>query len=71
MNTSVSSFMKKLMDERMKLTGQNGLSDYDLGFTNFLYSFERGVSGRQRPGHWVPDAGVERAAAEGAETAEA
>jgi hypothetical protein len=66
MNKSVSTFMKKLMDERMKLTGQNGLSDYDLGFTNFLYSFERGASGRQRPGYWVPS---ERAGATEADPA--
>ena len=33
--------MKDLYDSRMKLTGQNGLSDYDLGFTNFLYTYEK------------------------------
>jgi hypothetical protein len=32
----VSALMRRLYDERMRLTGQNGLSDYDLGFTNFL-----------------------------------
>jgi len=48
----VSSFMKKMIDERMKLTGQNGLSDYDLGFTNFLYSFEGGDTAR-RPTYMV------------------
>ena len=36
--------MKELYDSRMKLTGQNGLSDYDRGFTNFLYTYERAVA---------------------------
>jgi hypothetical protein len=35
----VGDTMKKLYDARMKLTGQNGLSDYDQGFTNFLHTF--------------------------------
>jgi hypothetical protein len=35
----VAEAMMKLYDARMKLTGQNGLSDYDRGFTNFLYTF--------------------------------
>ena len=35
----VNDAMKKLYDARMKLTGQNGISDYDRGFTNFLYTF--------------------------------
>ena len=42
-----SSAMRRIYDERMKLTGQNGLSDYDRGFTNFLYTFERATSARQ------------------------
>ncbi len=37
----MASLMRRLYDERMKLTGQNGLSDYDEGFTNFLYSIEQ------------------------------
>jgi hypothetical protein len=45
--SSVSLFMKKLYDERMKLTGQNGLSDYDVGFTNFLWTFQRNPGARQ------------------------
>ena len=45
--SSVSLVMKKLYDERMKLTGQNGLSDYDVGFTNFLWTFQRSPSARQ------------------------
>ena len=48
--SSVSLVMKKLYDERLKLTGQNGLSDYDVGFTNFLWTFSR--SGRARQEAW-------------------
>jgi hypothetical protein len=44
--SSVSTVMKKLYDERLKLTGQNGISDYDEGFTNFLWTFSG--SGRAR-----------------------
>jgi hypothetical protein len=39
--------MKTLYEERMKLTGQNGIHDYDVGFTNFLYTFERSRVARQ------------------------
>ncbi len=42
--------MRELYDSRMKLTGQNGLSDYDRGFTNFLYTYERGAANGQTPG---------------------
>lgn len=45
--SSVSTVMKKLYDERMKLTGQNGLSDYDEGFTNFLWTFQNSSRARQ------------------------
>lgn len=38
----VEKVMRKLYDERMRLTGQNGIEDYDLGFTNFLYTLEKG-----------------------------
>jgi hypothetical protein len=41
--------MRRLYDERMRLTGQNGLSDYDVGFTNFLYTFELSSVARQQP----------------------
>ncbi|MEQ9398034.1 MAG: DUF3810 family protein [Longimicrobiales bacterium] len=41
--SSVSTVMKSLYDQRLKLTGQNGLSDYDEGFTNFLWTFSRAV----------------------------
>ena len=41
--------MRTIYDLRMKLTGQNGISDYDVGFTNFLYTFETSAAARQRP----------------------
>jgi hypothetical protein len=44
----VEAVMKWLYDERMRLTGQNGIEDYDLGFTNFLYTFERSRTARLR-----------------------
>jgi len=53
--------MRRLYDERMRLTGQNGLSDYDVGFTNFLYSFELSSTARQQP----PTAGALREAGGG------
>lgn len=49
--SSVSTVMKKLYDERLKLTGQNGLSDYDEGFTNFLWTFADSRRARQEPRH--------------------
>ena len=39
--------LRRLYDLRMRLTGQAGISDYDLGFTNFLYTFETTASARQ------------------------
>jgi hypothetical protein len=44
----VAIAMRSLYDTRMRVTGQNGISDYDLGFTNFLYSFETSAHARQR-----------------------
>jgi len=38
---AVGSVMKRIYEERLKLTGQNGISDYDEGFTNFLWTFSR------------------------------
>jgi hypothetical protein len=35
---AVWTVMKPIMEERMKMTGQNGLSDYDAGFTDFLHT---------------------------------
>ncbi len=34
----VWTVMKPLMEERMKMTGQNGLADYDAGFTDFIHT---------------------------------
>jgi hypothetical protein len=45
----VAVVMKFIYEERMRLTGQNGIRDYDVGFTNFLYTFERSTTARQRP----------------------
>jgi Protein of unknown function (DUF3810) len=45
--SGISVVMKRLYDERLKLTGQNGLSDYDRGFTNFLWTFLRTPGARQ------------------------
>ncbi len=43
----VGAVMKTLIDQRLKLTGQNGLSDYDVGFTDFLWTFRNSPSARQ------------------------
>jgi len=45
----VEAGMRRLYDLRMRATGQAGISDYDLGFTNFLYTFETSPTARQRP----------------------
>jgi hypothetical protein len=45
--SAVGRVMRVLYEERMKLTGQNGLSDYDLGFTDFLWTFSRSATARQ------------------------
>jgi hypothetical protein len=49
LDRQVELLMRRLYDERMRLTGQNGLSDYDVGFTNFLYTFELSSAARQEP----------------------
>ena len=49
--SAVGRVMKRLYDERMKLTGQNGLSDYDIGFTNFLHTFSKSPDARQPTEH--------------------
>jgi Protein of unknown function (DUF3810) len=46
---SLEAALRRLYDARMRLTGQNGISDYDLGFTNFLHTFATSVTARQRP----------------------
>jgi hypothetical protein len=43
----VGGVMKRLYEERLKLTGQNGVSDYDVGFTNLLWTFSRSATARQ------------------------
>jgi len=43
----MSGVMRAMYDARLRLTGQNGISDYDVGFTNFLWSFARSASARQ------------------------
>ena len=35
---AVWTVMKPIMEERMRMTGQNGLSDYDSGFTDFIHA---------------------------------
>lgn len=47
--STVSDVMRTLYDQRLKLTGQNGISDYDRGFTNFLWTFSRSDTCRQDP----------------------
>lgn len=46
---AVSGVMRAVYDQRLKLTGQNGISDYDRGFTNFLWTFSRSATCRQDP----------------------
>jgi hypothetical protein len=48
--STVSEVMRTLYDQRLKLTGQNGISDYDEGFTNFLWTWARSPSARQDAG---------------------
>lgn len=42
-----AQLMRSLYDQRMRLTGQNGLSDYDRGFTDFLHTFAHSTEARQ------------------------
>jgi hypothetical protein len=51
---AVASAMKTLYDERLRITGQNGISDYDRGFTNFLYTFENSPHARRAPARLAP-----------------
>lgn len=39
--------MRQVYDKRMKLSGQNGLSDYDRGFTDFLHTFRQSETASQ------------------------
>ena len=43
----IGTVMRTLYEQRMKITGQNGLSDYDEGFTNFLWTFSKSDKARQ------------------------
>jgi hypothetical protein len=45
----VDAGMRQVYDARMRMTGQAGVSDYDVGFTNFLYTFETSSTARQTP----------------------
>lgn len=45
----IDAAIRAAYDARMRLTGQNGISDYDLGFTNFLYTVETGGDGHRKP----------------------
>ncbi|HEX9479772.1 MAG TPA: DUF3810 family protein, partial [Methylomirabilota bacterium] len=45
----IEGAMRRLYHLRMRATGQTGISDYDLGFTNFLYTFETSATARQTP----------------------
>ena len=49
--SAVGKVMKPLYDQRMKISGQNGLSDYDVGFTNFLWTFANSPRARQPREH--------------------
>ncbi|MCB9692798.1 MAG: DUF3810 family protein [Alphaproteobacteria bacterium] len=43
----VSDALRKVYDQRMRLTGQNGISDYDRGFTDFLHTFRHSETATQ------------------------
>lgn len=42
-----SQAMRKVYDQRMKLSGQNGITDYDRGFTDFLHTFRHSPTATQ------------------------
>ena len=46
--------MMRLYDRRMRLTGQNGLTDYDEGFLNFLWTFRHAAQATQPREHTEP-----------------
>lgn len=61
----VEAALRSFYDARMRLTGQHGITDYDLGFTDFLYTFETSRTARQMPPpagalHTPPDRESER-----------
>lgn len=46
--------MRALYEQRMRLTGQNGLSDYDEGFTSLLWNLGRSDTAKQPSEHAAP-----------------
>ena len=42
-------FARRGLNSDFVATGQTGISDYDLGFTNFLHTFETSTTARQTP----------------------
>jgi len=48
-STALEGAMRHVYDARMRLTGQNGVSDYDAGFLRFLRTFECSSTARQTP----------------------
>lgn len=49
-----SKGMRTIYDQRMRLTGQNGLSDYDKGFTSLLWNLSHSDTARQPAEHAAP-----------------
>lgn len=45
--SAISKGMRSFYDMRMRMMGQNGLSDYDRGFTNFLWTFHKSEAAKQ------------------------
>lgn len=48
---AVSRAMRTVYDKRMQLMGQNGLGDYDEGFTSLLWTLGRSTTARQPASH--------------------
>ena len=46
--------MRTMYEQRMRLTGQNGLSDYDAGFTSLLWGLGQSETARQPRHHAAP-----------------
>lgn len=45
--SKMSNALRNLYDKRMRMSGQNGVSDYDRGFTNFLHTFTNSATATQ------------------------
>jgi hypothetical protein len=52
--TGAARALRALYDKRMRLTGQNGVSDYDAGFTTLLATVSRSAPARQPRHHADP-----------------